>query len=179
MGKKELSMNQKVVSPEQEVGSSTEPLLIIGVREDRNTILAALRFYQESGMGEPANRSDAVHDLATNDNADISYDDGDIDDLCERVNTAPSTCGLMHVSTADLFAELRRREAMAGLRGAIGALYDQLVQQSIIPSGSQLITYMAYRLRREESQVGGLPGATEAAQVWQRKIDQMEQQKKV
>lgn len=62
--------------------------LIIGTKEDRNTILAALRFYQEKGMGEPANRSDAIHDIATNGDADISYDAGDIDNLCERVNVA-------------------------------------------------------------------------------------------
>lgn len=62
--------------------------LIIGTKEDRNTMLAALRFYQEKGMGEPANRSDAIHDIATNGEADISYDAGDIDNLCERINVA-------------------------------------------------------------------------------------------
>ncbi|MBB5546547.1 hypothetical protein A8H39_00030 [Paraburkholderia fungorum] len=168
-------MNQEVVSQDEEAHRSSEPVLIIGVKEDRNTILAALRFYQERGMGEPANRSDAIHDIATNDNEDISYDDGDIDDLCERVNGAPSVRNLTDVRTAELFAELRRREAMAGLHGAIGSLYDQLQQQRIIPVGSHLITYLAYRLKREESLVAGLPRASDAAQVWQLKIDQMGQ----
>jgi hypothetical protein len=30
--------------------------------QDLATILAALGFYQEHGQGEPANRSDAIHD---------------------------------------------------------------------------------------------------------------------
>ncbi|MGF6603990.1 hypothetical protein P3T23_008745 [Paraburkholderia sp. GAS448] len=170
-------MNQKVVSQDQEASQSAEPMVIIGAREDRNTILAALRFYQERGMGEPANRSDSIHDIATNGDEDISYDAGDIDDLCERVNGAPSERSLMEVSTADLFAEIRRREAMAPPHGAIGALYDQLGQQRIIPGGSHLLTYFAYRLKREEALVAGLPGAKDAAQVWQLKIDQMEQAK--
>lgn len=50
------------------------------------TILAALRFYQEKGMGDPANRSDAIHDIATNCDSVISLDAAGIDDLCERIN---------------------------------------------------------------------------------------------
>lgn len=53
---------------------------------DRNTILAALRFYQQKGQGDPANRSDDIHDIATNGGADVSLDADAIDDLCERVN---------------------------------------------------------------------------------------------
>lgn len=73
-----------------EQGNVGDSVLVIGTREDRNTILAALRFYQQHGMGEPFNRSDAIHDIATNGDEDCSYDDGDIDDLCERVNLAPA-----------------------------------------------------------------------------------------
>lgn len=51
-----------------------------------NTILAALCFYQENGMGEPANRSDAIHDIATNGDTDISLDDAGIDELCSMLN---------------------------------------------------------------------------------------------
>ncbi len=50
------------------------------------TILAALRFYQESGMGDPANRSDAIHDIATCLDEVISLDEADIDDLYEKLN---------------------------------------------------------------------------------------------
>jgi hypothetical protein len=53
---------------------------------DLNTILAALRYWQKNGMGEPANRSDELHDIATNGGEDISLDDSGIDDLCARLN---------------------------------------------------------------------------------------------
>lgn len=56
--------------------------------QDSATILAALRFYQERGMGDPANRSDAINDIATNGGEVISLDAEGIDDLCERLNTA-------------------------------------------------------------------------------------------
>lgn len=170
-------MNRKVVSQEQEAGQSSKPVLIIGECGDRNTILAALRVYQHAGMGEPINRPDDIHDIATNNGRDISMDDDGIDDLCERVNSAPSERRLVEVSTAELFAELRRRGANTGLHGAIGALYDQLEQQNLIPGGSQLLTYLAYRLKREEALVSGLPDAKGAAHVWQLKIDKMEKAK--
>jgi len=53
---------------------------------DRATILAALRFYQEKGQGEPFERSDAIHDIATNGGEVVSLDAAGIDDLCERLN---------------------------------------------------------------------------------------------
>ena len=53
---------------------------------DLNTILAALRYYQEQGMGDPENRSDDIHEIATNGDTDVSLDDAGIDDLCERLN---------------------------------------------------------------------------------------------
>lgn len=54
--------------------------------QELNTILAALRFYQDEGMCEPDNRSDGIHDIATNGNADISMDLEGIDALCEKLN---------------------------------------------------------------------------------------------
>ncbi|MBR8426166.1 hypothetical protein [Burkholderia cenocepacia] len=62
--------------------------LVINSDQDRNTILAALRFYQRSGMGNPINRSDEIHEIATNMGEIISMDSDAIDMLCERVNTA-------------------------------------------------------------------------------------------
>lgn len=61
--------------------------------QDLATVLAALRFYQESGMGDPDNRSDMIHDIATNGDTVISMDADGIDDLCARLNTstAPDT----------------------------------------------------------------------------------------
>jgi hypothetical protein len=51
------------------------------------TILAALRYYQREGLGEPDNRPIEIHDIATNGGAVISLDDAGIDVLCERLNT--------------------------------------------------------------------------------------------
>lgn len=63
-----------------------EPMQILAVNASEfATILAALRFYQEEEMGNPDNRSDAIHDIAT-DNDVISLDDEGIDALCERLN---------------------------------------------------------------------------------------------
>lgn len=60
------------------------------VTEDElNTILAALRFYQAAGMGEPENRPDWLHDIASPDGSGTttSLDAEGIDGLCERLNT--------------------------------------------------------------------------------------------
>ena len=54
--------------------------------QEFNTILAALRFYQENDQGTPSSRSDAIHDLATNGDAEVSLDNDAIDGLCERIN---------------------------------------------------------------------------------------------
>lgn len=50
------------------------------------TILAALRFYQEKGQGDPANRSEMIDDIATKGHQVVSLDANAIDDLCERIN---------------------------------------------------------------------------------------------
>ncbi len=56
--------------------------------QELNTILAALRFYQEEEMTEPDNRSDAIHDIATNGDQETSMDDAGVDELCEKLNFA-------------------------------------------------------------------------------------------
>lgn len=60
------------------------------VDSEHATILAALRFWQEAGMGEPTNRSEEFHEIATNRGEVISLDSDGIDYLCERLNTEPS-----------------------------------------------------------------------------------------
>lgn len=50
------------------------------------TVLAALRYYQQAGMGEPGNRSIDIHDIATDGDTVVSLDDQGIDELCERLN---------------------------------------------------------------------------------------------
>ena len=53
---------------------------------DQATILAALRYYQAGGQGEPDNRKHDIHDIATCGGDVISLDAEGIDDLCERIN---------------------------------------------------------------------------------------------
>ena len=50
-----------------------------------STILAALRFYQSKGLGDPDNRPLDIHDIATDGDC-ISLDEHGIDDLCEAIN---------------------------------------------------------------------------------------------
>ena len=50
------------------------------------TLLAALRFYQQNGQGEPSSRCDAIHAIATDGDVRISLDTAGIDALCERIN---------------------------------------------------------------------------------------------
>ena len=63
----------------------------LGDDAEFHTVLAALRFYQSKGLGEPMNRSLEIHKIATNDGAVLSSLDEDwIDQLCQRINTAPA-----------------------------------------------------------------------------------------
>jgi len=55
-------------------------------KAELSTILGALRVYQRCGMGDPANRSDDIHDIATDGDSVISLCAADIDALCERIN---------------------------------------------------------------------------------------------
>ena len=52
-----------------------------------STTLAALRYYQSRGFGEPANRPGDIHEIATDGGTVMaSLDDEGIDSLCERLN---------------------------------------------------------------------------------------------
>jgi hypothetical protein len=53
------------------------------------TILAALRFYQEQGQGDPDNRSAGIHAIASADGDVISLDADGIDALCEKLTLGP------------------------------------------------------------------------------------------
>lgn len=56
--------------------------------EEVATVLAALRFYQSKGLGDPVNRPLAIHEIATNGDQVVSLDDEAIDQLCEKINTS-------------------------------------------------------------------------------------------
>lgn len=51
-----------------------------------HTILAALRTYQELGYGDPDNRPNDIHELATNGGDQISMDDEGVEELCQMLN---------------------------------------------------------------------------------------------
>lgn len=53
--------------------------------QDKATIRAALRFYQKEGMGEPANRADDIHDLATDNDNVVSHDSRGIRALIKKI----------------------------------------------------------------------------------------------
>jgi hypothetical protein len=53
---------------------------------DLATVLAALRFYQEHGQGDPEARSPRIHHIATDHGRVISLNANGIDALCERLN---------------------------------------------------------------------------------------------
>jgi hypothetical protein len=65
---------------------SKESIILCGDAQHA-AILAALRFYQSGGMGDPSNRSDEIHDIATNgDQVISSLDEEGIDELAEQIN---------------------------------------------------------------------------------------------
>jgi hypothetical protein len=87
----------------QEIGREDDWLNISLTRQERATLSAALRYYQHEGQGEPCNRSDDIHDLATCGGDEISLDDAGIDELCAQLNfakcvltVAPPTKGTRH-----------------------------------------------------------------------------------
>lgn len=57
-------------------------------RADKATLLAALQFYLENGQGDPDNRSSHIHELATDQQLQISLDAVGVANLMQRVNEA-------------------------------------------------------------------------------------------
>lgn len=53
--------------------------------QELNTILAALRFYLDEGMGEPSNRPNWLQALACPTDNNTSLDDQGIDDLYSHI----------------------------------------------------------------------------------------------
>lgn len=54
--------------------------------QETATILAALRFYQNAGQGDPENRQDWIHEIAVSCAEETSLDAVGIDTLCEKIN---------------------------------------------------------------------------------------------
>ena len=55
--------------------------------DEKPTVLAALRYYELQGMGEPDNRDDEIHRLATDRDRQISLDESGIRRLFNKVRT--------------------------------------------------------------------------------------------
>lgn len=60
---------------------------------EQATILAALRYYQQMGMGSEHCRSEDINRIATDGERLTALADEDIDALCERLNTGPTFGG--------------------------------------------------------------------------------------
>ena len=73
-----------------------------------------------------------------------------------------------------LLAEVARRGLLTDLHGAVGALYDNLSINGVLDSESNTTSYLAYRLRREDSKLSDNYGASRTASFWQQKIDAMD-----
>jgi hypothetical protein len=64
------------------------PILIRISGAEFHTILAALRSYQERGLGEFANSSAEIYDLASSGGKVTPLNSDAIDQFCQRMNTA-------------------------------------------------------------------------------------------
>ncbi|GAB0154619.1 hypothetical protein [Marinobacterium sp. BA1] len=103
---------KKPMSTPNEAQLRVEPAMV-------NTLLAALRFYQEAGMGDPCNRSDHIHALATDDNNDTSLDDEGIDELCEALNCGDLALMNPRVSMPDWRPDDELPPSLKGKTGSI------------------------------------------------------------
>lgn len=58
-------------------------------RQQAATLLAAIRYYQSQGFGDPDRRPPDVHEIATDGGQCISLDDDGLDHLAEVIRTSP------------------------------------------------------------------------------------------
>jgi len=139
-----------------------------------DTILAALRYYQENGQGDPANRSDDLHDLATRGGESISLDSDGIDDLCERINTdspraeliSPPTVYIVqgdHWSTPGRPMFVLPTEELANAKAAelVNGMLEELELSPCWPD-----TDWKEGLARVKAEVQASYGEADAVEVW-------------
>ncbi len=92
-------------------------MLLDVTRAEFNTILGALRFYQECGMGEPLNRSDRIQEIVCPDADDTSLSADEIDALCERLNCQPEiSADLKRLFMAEIDNEAQGGDSPATLQ---------------------------------------------------------------
>lgn len=104
------------------LANSDRPDIFVVEGPETATILAALRFYQEHGQGDPANRSEAIHAIATNDGDVISLDGNAINVLCEAINLGERTITdqVFAMLTGGGFALQARAQARAKIKAIVG-----------------------------------------------------------
>lgn len=78
------------------------------------------------------------------------------------------------ISDADLLDEINRRGILQPLYGAIGAMHDHLDRTGALDE--RLTQYLAYRLRREEAAITGMPDSADRVANWQECIDQLDRE---
>lgn len=75
---------------------------------------------------------------------------------------------------AVLLAEINRRGMLQPLYGAIGAMHDHLDRTGALDE--HLSQYLAYRLRREEAAITGMPDSAASVANWQECIEQLDRE---
>lgn len=58
----------------------------IMTKQELATVLAALRWYQDSGFGDPTKRTPQIHQIASDLGKVLPLGSNEIDDLCEKLN---------------------------------------------------------------------------------------------
>lgn len=143
-------MNGKHLQDQREGEEKTLTTALYRLTDEQHaTVLAALRYYQQNGLGEPANRPIQIHEIATNADEVISLNDEGIDQLCEQLNIEYSqpaqkvTTRLDITAAATLAADLiltcfaltMRRTATNRFiaQDAIRGVLTELVRDAITP----------------------------------------------
>lgn len=118
---------------------STSPVDMLSLDAAQlGTILAALRFYQSKGLGDPDSRPADIHQIATNAGEVMAgLDDAGIDALCERLGQgeAMDQAGLTHeiLKVLDREIEARGEEEYAQeMRGVREEVVRLLVQRQAL-----------------------------------------------
>lgn len=78
------------------------------------TVLAALRYYRQNGQGDPANRADDIHAIATDNDDEISLDEAGIDELYDLIDAGDGLPKNSLCRHCDHFVEQNHTDAEGG-----------------------------------------------------------------
>lgn len=128
------------------------------------TVIAALRTYQAAGYGDPANRPDAIHDIAADESVTTSLDDAAIDRLIEDnlnadrpgrtlyglMQEGGSSCeGYLHLHDSEHEASEDRRSCWEDGAYQTTPVFTVEVDHAERVSLTQLIEVAEYAARRD------------------------------